>query len=160
MATTQDPTAVGVYDDLDSAERTIDELRRAGFSSEEVGIIGHIAQEGAVPTPPETHAPEDNAINGFLRGALIGATAGVFVMLAIPGIGAVAGFGRWFEILGGALLSAIICGVLIALSSFVFMRPRTRLYAQALEKGQFIVTVKNPARKEEAVSLLRQNRSA
>src|SRR4029079_19387040 len=114
---------------LDSAERTLDELRRAGFSSDEVGIIGHVGQEQTVPTPPETHPPEDNAINGFLRGALIGAVSGLLVALVVPGLGQVAGMGRWFELLGGAIIGGVASGVMIAFSSFVFMRPKTRLYA-------------------------------
>jgi hypothetical protein len=36
------------------------------------------------------------------------------------------------------------------------MRANTRLVSAELEKGNFIVTVKNPARKEEAVSVLRR----
>ena len=30
MKTTTEPSAIGVYDDIEQAERTIDELRRAG----------------------------------------------------------------------------------------------------------------------------------
>lgn len=155
MTPSNEPSAVGVFDDLVKAERTLDELRQAGFPSEELGIIGHVGQE-KVPRPPETQAPEDNAINGLIRGAVIGAIVGGFVVLVIPGLAAVAGLGRWFDVVGGAALGAIICGVLIAFSSFVFMRPKTRLYAAELEKGNFIVTVTNPARKDEAMALLRQ----
>lgn len=154
MTSIHDPSAVGVYNDLDTAEQKIEQLRRAGFSPEEVGIIGHVGLDETVPAPLQMHEPEDNAITGLIRGALIGAIAGAFVVWVIPGIGEVAGLGRWFDVLGGAILSAVICGVLVAFASFVFMRPRTRLYAAALEHGQFIVTVKNPARKEEAASVL------
>ncbi len=156
MTTSNEPTAVGVFNDLDKAERTIDELRRAGFQSDEIGIIGHVGQDQTVPTPPETHVPEENAVTGFVRGAVIGAIVGAFVILVIPGLADVAGLGRWFDIVGGAALGAVACGLLVAFGSFVFLRPRTRLYAAELEKGNFIVTVKNPARKEEAVSLLRR----
>lgn len=156
MAISKEASAVGVFNDLDTAERKIAELRRAGFSAEELGIIGHVGPDEAVPTPLDTHDPEENAITGLIRGALIGAFAGAFVILVIPGLGEVAGFGRWFDVLGGAVLSALICGLLVAFGSFVFMRPKTRLFATALQRGQFIVTVKNSARKEEAVSVLRR----
>lgn len=156
---TDDPSAFGIYDDLEKAERTIDELRRAGFQADEIGIIGHVGPEQkvtTVPTPKDTHEPEQNAVDGFVRGAVIGAIVGAFVALVIPGLAAIAGEGRWFEIVGGAILGAVAWGVIAAFSSFVFMRPKTRVFASELEKGRIIVTVSNAARKEEAVSLLRR----
>ena len=155
MNTPNEPSAIGVYDDLDKAEHAINELRRAGFMSDDIGIIGHVADEN-VPTPATMHAPEENAINALARGGTMGAVVGVFVILVIPGLGEVSGLGRWFELAGGAALGFVTCGVLVAFSSFLFSGPRTRLYAAELEKGNFIVTVKNPARKEEAVSVLRR----
>ena len=101
------------------------------------------------------YAPEDNAVTALIRGAILGAFVGAFLLLVIPGLGAVAGLGRWFDVLGGAVLGAVICGVLIAFGSFFFARSRTQLYAAALEKGNFIVTVSNPRRTEEAASVLR-----
>ena len=155
MATTSEqPTAVGVFDDIEKAERTLDELRRAGFQSDEIGIIGHV-DDGTVPTPPNVKAPEDNTIGGLLRGALCGAIVGTLVIVVLPGIGEVT-FGRWFEILGGALLGAIAGGILIAFSGLFMSRPQARFIANQLESGRFVVTVKNPARKEEAVSVLRR----
>jgi hypothetical protein len=156
MTDQNNPSAVGVFDNLDKAERTIDELRRAGFQSDEIGIIGHVGEDQPVPTPLTTHAPEDNAVHGFMRGAVIGAIVGGFVLFAIPGLAEIAGFGRWFDIVGGAVLGSVICGLLIAFSTFVFMQPKTRFLHAELEKGNFVVTVKNPARKEEAVSVLRR----
>jgi len=155
MPITDEMATIGTFNDLSSAEQTINELRRAGFQADEISIIDHTT-ENPTQVPPETQAPEDNAINGFIRGAITGAISGIFVVLAIPGLAEVAGVGRWFEILGGAALGAVTSGVLVALSTFVFMRPRTRLIAQGAENGRFLVTLKNPGRKEEAVSILRR----
>jgi len=147
------PSTIGVYDDLKKAEHAIDDLRQAGFAADEIGIIGHVADE-AVPT--KMHYQEDNAITGLMRGAVLGAAVGAFVMLVIPGIGEVAGLGRWFEVLGGAILGAAACGVAIAFGSFFFAGSRSRLQATELAKGNFIVTVKNPQRKDEAASVLQR----
>jgi hypothetical protein len=68
----------------------------------------------------------------------------------------VAGLGRWFDVVGGAALGACVCGVLLAFGSFLFWRPKTRFYAGELEKGNFIVIVKNPVRKNEATAVLRR----
>src|SRR5262245_39052530 len=70
MNTTNEPSAVCVFDDLDKAERSIDEFRRAGFQSEEIGIIGHVGQDSKVPTPGDVNEPEANVIDGFVRGAV------------------------------------------------------------------------------------------
>jgi hypothetical protein len=151
-----EPSAVGVFDNLEKAERTIDELRRVGFSADEIGIIGHVGEEQSVPKPLQMQAPEDNAINGLIEGSILGAIIGTFVILVIPGLGEVSGLGRWFEFIGGAALGAVAGGVLIAFGSLVFSRPRTRFFVSELEKGHFIVTVKNPQRKSEAVEVLRR----
>jgi hypothetical protein len=157
MATTQqEPNAIGVFDDLDQAQQTINELQRAGFQPDEIGIIGHVGDSEAVPAPLQTHAPEDNAITGMTRGAFIGAVVGALVILVIPLVSEVSGLGRWFDIVGGALLGAIAAGILVAFSGVMFSRPEGRFVANQLEKGRFVVTVKNPARKDEAVSVLRR----
>lgn len=156
MATTNEPAAVGVYDNLEKAERTIDELRRAGFPSDEIGIIGHVGPEETVSTPRELQQPEENVIRGFVQGSILGAVTGLMVILVIPGLGEVSGFGRWFEFVGGAALGAVCGGVLIAFASFVFSRTLARFFAGELEKGNFIVTVKNPNRREEAMIVLRR----
>lgn len=155
MTTTTQPSTIGVYDDLSKAEHAIDELRQAGFRADEIGIIGHVA-EGKVPTPPEMHAPEDNAINALIKGGVLGAIIGAFVILVVPGVGDVAGFGRWFDVVGGAALGGCAAGVILAFGSFLFWRPKTRFYNAQLEQGNFIVTVKNPGRKDEAASVLRR----
>jgi hypothetical protein len=155
MVTPNESSAIGVYDDIQKAEHAIDELRQAGFRSEEIGIIGHVADE-QVPTPAKMHAPEENAMTAVLRGGIIGAIGGAFVILVVPGLGEVAGVGRWFDVVGGATLGACVTGVLLAFASFLFWKPRTRFYAAQLGKGNFIVTVTNPTRSDEAVSVLRR----
>jgi len=153
MNSANEPSAIGVYDDLEKAENAIDELRQAGFPPDEIGIIGHVV-DGVVPAPSEMHAPEENAISALIKGGILGGVVGAFVMLVIPGLGQVAGLGRWFDIVGGAALGACVCGVVLAFGSFLLWRPKTRFFVTELEKGNFIVTVKNPARKQEAVSVL------
>src|SRR5437764_12931126 len=113
-ATPKEPSTIGVCDNLEQAEHVIEELRRAGFQQDEIGIIGHVYPDEKVPTPREMHEPEENAISGFLRGGSVGAVVGAIVILVIPGIGAVAGQGAWFEVLGGAILGAVACGLMVA----------------------------------------------
>jgi hypothetical protein len=155
--TTKQPLSVGVYDDLESAERTIDQLRQHGFRDDEIGVIGHMGQEmDAVATPLAMKAPERNAVHGVSSGGIIGAIIGIFVVLVIPGLGELSGFGRWFEIVGGAVLGAAAGGFLLAFGSLFFSRLQGRFFEAQLEKGRFLVTVKNPQRHQEALNLLRR----
>src|SRR5438552_10374746 len=142
--TRDDPTTVGVYDDLAQAENTIDELRRAGFRQEEIGIIGHVGEnQNTIPVPAGVKAPETTAISGFMTGALLGVLIGTLVIAVIPGLGQVSGAGRWFEILGGAILGAVAGGVLVAYGGLLLTRAKARFFRRESEKGRFIVTVHN-----------------
>jgi len=154
----QEPLAVGVFDDLEKAERTMDALRRAGFPSDEIGIIGNVnnQKQSAVPTPADTKVPETNARNGLVGGAILGAIIGLVVIAVIPGIGWVSGGGRLFEIVGGVILGAAVGGPLFAFGSMLFTRAKARRYGRELEQGRYIVTVADPRRQEEAMSLLRR----
>ncbi|MCI0740073.1 MAG: general stress protein [Gemmataceae bacterium] len=151
----KDTLSVGVFEDLETAQRSIEDLRRAGFGQEEIGIIGQMGDaQLTVPTPAQMKAPEENAVNGMISGAAQGAVVGVLVLIVLPGLSEVTGLGRWFEILGGAILGAVAGGCLFAFASLFLSRAKSRFYQGQLEQGRFIVTVKNPERHQEALSVL------
>jgi hypothetical protein len=152
--TTEEPLTVGVFENLDQAQRTIDELQRRGFNSEEIGIIGHVGDETPVSTPPQMRPAEHNATRGVWSGALFGALVGAVVIVVIPGVAWVTQTGRWLEILCGIVLGAGVGGVLFAFRSFTYSLGRGNVYESELKKGRFVVTVKNPHRLQEALSVL------
>lgn len=155
MATTSERATVGVYDDLEKAERTVDELRRAGFSQEEIGIIGNVANDSPLlPAMPARESPEFNVTHGVLTGGIIGAVIGGLVMLVIPGLGEVSGMGYSFEVLGGLVLGAAAGGVMFAYGALFMFKSRSRYFNQQLERGRYLVTVKSPQRQQEAMNLL------
>lgn len=151
---TQDTQSVGVFNNLEAAERSIDELRQHGFRPEEIGIIGQVDEKQPVSAPLAMKAPERNVIHGVRSGGLFGALIGALVILVVPGLAWVAQAGWWFEILGGAILGAAAGGVLFAFGTLMFSRSRSRLYKKDLDQGRFIVTVKNPQRQQEALNVL------
>jgi len=154
MTATQQPVSVGVFDNLDQAERTIDHLRQHGFAADEIGIVGHVGEEQSVSAPMTMKAPERNAMHGAWTGGLFGGIIGLLVMMVIPGLGAAAQAGWWFETLGGVVFGAAAGGALFAFGSLWFVRDRSRLYKTELEQGRFIVTVNNPDRQHEALAVL------
>jgi len=151
---TQSTQSVGVFNNLEAAERSIDELRRHGFQPDEIGIIGHVDEKQPVSAPLAMKAPEHNVIHGVRSGGLFGALIGALVILVIPGLARVAEAGWWFEILGGAILGAAAGGALLAFGTLIFSRASSRFYQKELDQGRFIVTVKNPARQQEALQVL------
>jgi uncharacterized integral membrane protein len=148
---------IGVFDDLEKAQQTIDELRQRGFPPDEIGIIGHIDDEGLpIPWPHGLRAAEQNVVRAVSMGGLFGAIIGALVALVIPGLAEVTQTGRWFELLGGAALGAAIGGCLLAFCALGFSWPHARLYKRDLEQGRFIVMVKNGERSEESLKVLRR----
>ena len=157
----REPSAVAVFDDLEHAERGIHELQKAGFASQEIGIIGHVSpDQQTVPTPPQVTHSEVHTMKGVLKGGIWGTIVGLLVIAIIPGLGEVSGFGRWFEVVAGGVFGAAVGGAVFAFGSLALTRPESRYLESELRRGRFIVTVANPNRREEASSVLRQEGAA
>ncbi len=135
------------------AEQAIGELRRAGFDSDEIGIIGHVGDKDGV-RPAEMRKPEWNVTDAMFRGGVLGGVTGIVVILAIPALSRIANLGFVFDVLGAGILGAGIAGMLMAVASLRYFTPKSRFYDAELQEGRFIITVKNPSRKEDAVSIL------
>lgn len=156
----QESSTVGVFQELRQAERSVEELRRAGFTQDEIGIVGNVApNDPALPSAASAQAPEYNVTEGVLAGGLAGSIVGLVVLLAIPGLAEVTGYGRWFEWLGGLLLGAAVGGVLFAFVSLFLSRRRAYFLRQQLDQGRYIVTVRNPQRQQEAANVLQKRGS-
>jgi len=153
--TTTKPISVGSFDDLQNAQRAIQELRSHGFREDEIGIIGHVGEEGkGIPTPLGMKSPEWNATRGVAAGGLCGAVVGLMVAVITPLVATAAELGQWFQISFGAVLGAAVGGALFAFGGLLASRLQGRFYESELEKGRFLVTVKNAERKNEALTLL------
>ena len=150
-------STVGVFTQLREAERSVEDLKRAGFAQDEIGIVGNVSpDDAALPMAASAQAPEYNVTEGVLAGGLAGAIVGFVVLLAIPGLGEVSGFGRWFEWVGGLLVGGAVGGFLFAFVGLFLSRRRAYYLRQQLDKGRYIVTVRSPDRKQEAANVLRR----
>ena len=132
-------TVVAVYDDLEQAERAVDELRRFGFSDDQIGL----AVSGEMPpaagpdqagsNQPHEHGAQPSAVGGAVVGGVLGALAAGM----LPGIGPVFVGG----LLGGLLEGAAAGGLLGLLVGLGVPEPRARASVQAFELGRAIVVV-------------------
>jgi hypothetical protein len=103
MAVPERSTAVGVFADHAQAESALDELRRAGFTDEQLGVAApHPAAEAAPTSSPDD--PTDMIGQGAVTGAFTGGSLGVLAGLAL-----VAGT---VTPIGPALLGGVLIGIL------------------------------------------------
>jgi hypothetical protein len=144
--------AVGVFDTAADAERSVQDLRRAGFAADEIGIV---EPDADVEHAHVTDAASDGqGIRSGVRelstaGAVIGGLLGAATALVIPGIGAVVAGGILATTLGAAL------GVAAVLAGFGLSDRQASFYERQLEAGRTIVTVEVTGRYEEATQIFR-----
>jgi hypothetical protein len=148
-ATDQTTALIGVFQDQTQAEHFVNDLRRAGFPNEHIGVL---APDGTNGT---THAGEGMAA-GALTGGTVGALAGLAVAGGlIPGIGPVVAGG----ILGGVLAStatgAAAGGALGGLIGLGIPEDEARHYEAQLRDGRTLVVVQEKLRLPEAMDILR-----
>jgi hypothetical protein len=125
---------VAVYDDLDQAERAIDELRRFDFSDDQIGVAVCGGAVSAAVTAEARPAGRPVAVGGAVAGGLLGALAAG----AIPGLGPVLAGGLLLGLLEGAAAGGLL-GLLVGLG---VPEPRARASVQVFEPGRAVVVVR------------------
>jgi len=125
---------VAVYEDLEQAERALDELRRFDYPEDQLGlaVVGGETPPGPPPEPASEASPV--AVGGAVLGGLVGALAAG----TLPGLGPVLAGG----LLGGVLEGAAAGGLLGLLLGLGVPEPQGRAAVAALELGRAIVVVR------------------
>ena len=168
MATTQRSTAVGVFDSRGHAEQALQELRRAGFRDDDLGLVSPDqgrAETVNVTDPDKAKVArvtgETKAEEGAAAGAVTGGVLGGALALAvglIPGVGPVLSLGALaptlFGVGFGAVAGAASGGLLGALIGMDFPEEEARFYEGELKAGRTLVGVKAGDRYAEAVAIL------
>jgi len=158
MKATQRSTVVGVFQNPRDAQRAVEELRRAGFREDQIGVASHNREQthGADKTTNETHA-ETGAVTGALAGAGLGAAWGIAAIAGlIPAIGPVIAGGTLAAIVASAGLGAAAAGIAGALIGMGIPETEAHYYESEFKAGRTIVTVKCGERYDEALAVLRR----
>jgi|SRR5579859_7925696 len=147
----QNKVVVGIFEQPIQARNTLDELRRAGYRDDEIGLLAHTDKR-------ETE--DDRVVNvtssavGGLLGGLVGATSGTL----LPGVDQ--------DIFGGILLSALgvaivgaFVGNIIGLLNFDkdVAEQEIHYYQREREKGHSIILVKSPTEFEHIAAIMTRN---
>lgn len=151
MTMTENSLVVGVFTQYDSARRAIDELKRTGYSEEEIGYLQRV---DALPSGDDVGG---GAATGAVSGGVVGGLLGAVASLLIPGLGPAIAGGILAATIGGVLVGATAGGFVGALTNMGVSESQARFSQNELESGHTIVTVKIASDQDDAIALLRAN---
>jgi hypothetical protein len=156
------PTIIGVFNIPRNAQHAVQELRRAGFRDDHLGVVSHGEESPAMEPASSTDDVGASAVGAAaVTGSVVGAGAGSLWALGIaagilPGIGPVIVGGLLASILASAALGAATGGVAGALVGLGIPEEDARFYEDEFKAGCTVVTVKASGRFEEARTILRE----
>ena len=155
---TNNTVVVGVFDDRNAAEETVDELEHSGFSKDDVGfaIRGHDAVEGGMITDAPAK-DRHGALAGAATGAVAGGILGALAALVIPGIGPVLAGGILATALGFAGAGAAVGGILGAMTGLGVSHEEALYYEEQFNCGKAIVTVRAGDFADKALTIIRRH---
>src|SRR4051812_35627756 len=159
MKAQQRSIIVGVFDDHREADRAVDELRKAGFRDDQIGVaMRHDQGAGdTADTVDDTHAGS-GAVTGILAGLGLGALAGLGVLSGvIPVVGPAIAAGTLGVILSNAAAGAAVAGLAGALIGYGVPEEEAKYYHSEFEAGRAIVTVAADGRYDEAHAILHRH---
>jgi hypothetical protein len=135
-------TKTWLFDSHATALAAVRDLESAGFTSNEVSLLG---QQGAVAETVTATPTESGAAVGASVGGVVGGGAGLLAgigMLAIPGIGPLVAAGWLAATLVGAAGGAAAGGLLGSLTGSGVEEGEAHVYAEGVRRGGTIVTVR------------------
>ena len=148
---------VGVFDERSKADRAIDDLVKAGFRNNQIGVVTRDPQGRTVVTTEgeaESHAAS-GAVTGVVAGAAIGGVVGLGVLSGIiPVIGPAIAAGTLATILTNAAGGAVIAGLSGALIGWGVPEEHAKYYDGQLQAGRVVVTVHTDDRCDRARTIL------
>jgi hypothetical protein len=163
-------TIAAAFEDRVDAERAINALKDAGYSSDAIGVAlrdrtaqGELVEETGVSGSNVAGGLATGAVGGGLLGGLLGWLVGIGA-LAIPGIGPVIAGGALATAFGvaggtavaGAGIGAATGGLVGALVGMGFPEEEAQHFERGFRSGQTLVTVRTGAgRAGEAADILR-----
>jgi uncharacterized protein (TIGR02271 family) len=153
-------TIVGLFSDRSQAEVAINDLKRAGFAEDEIGVaMRDRTAQGELVEDTGTQAAEGatkGAVGGGVLGGLVGLLGGIGA-IAIPGLGPIFAAGWLGSTLAGAGIGAAAGGILGALVGAGVPEEEARHFESGFKSGGILVTVKANRRPGEAVDVLRRH---
>ncbi|MDC7721075.1 general stress protein [Priestia megaterium] len=133
---------VGVYETEQEAIQAVESLKKEGYTSEEISIIGKHKKTKNVQK--ETNTKTEGAATGALTGGTLGSLTGILAgagALAIPGIGPIVAAGPIVATLTGAAAGASVGGLSGILVSMGIPKQQAEQYNDSVKEGNLLVLV-------------------
>ncbi len=146
-------TITHVYDDYGSAENVVRELERAGFTRDQISVVGR------KPADESGAENAEGAATGATLGGVAGAGAGLLAslgLIAIPGIGPLVAAGVLATTLAGAATGAVAGGILGALVDYGVSKEEAPVYAESIRRGGTLVSVRAEDTRADDAELIMQ----
>lgn len=152
------PILVGVFPGFAEARRAVEQLRRAGFRDDQLGVLGPDRSEA--PPPEERSGLPNDPLGtrweeGAGIGAAAGATAGAGLGLAVaagllPPLGPVIAGGTLVALLASAGAGAAAGTAVGGILGLGIPEDHAHVYEGELRAGRVLVTVRPEAGQDEA----------
>ncbi len=136
-------TVVGLFGERSRAEAAIRELKREGFTDEQIGMATEDRDD-----------PRDSAATGAVSGGLLGGLIGLLGSLLIPGVGPIVVGGVLASTVAAAGVGAAAGGIIGALADMGVPEQDAQHFDRGLRSGATLVSVDAGPRTGEALALL------
>lgn len=158
MSTQDRKTAVGVFANRSDAQQAVNDLKRAGFTEEQIGVAARDSDEisGAHEIKDKSSKAAAGAGVGAATGAGMGTLWGLGIMAGVlPAIGPAIAGGTLAAILASAATGATVAGLAGALIGAGIPEEEARYYEGEFKAGRPVVTVRADGRYQEALRIIR-----
>jgi hypothetical protein len=144
MATTNATgSIVGVFDTPKQAQQAVNDLRKSGYTDDQIGVISHNRDGSTNVTDGDSGTKvEEGAAAGLAAGAGVGALWGLGILAGVlPGIGPAIAGGTLGVLLSSAAAGAAAAGLGGALVGLGISDDDAAYYEGEFKAGKTIVTV-------------------
>jgi len=162
VSTTATGAVVGVFDDASKAQQAVNDLRAAGYTESQIGVVSHdhtsgSVMSGTVDQNKRISGESAAATTGVAVGAGAGALWGLAILAGIlPGIGPAIAGGTLGVLLSSAAAGAAVASVGVVLASIGLTDEDAEYYENEFNSGKTIVTVHGAPNSEQAKRILSQ----
>lgn len=160
MSVATPSTVISVFNNRAEADQAIEDLGKAGFRSDQIGVAARDSQGHTVAKAKDevdTHAGE-GAMAGAVAGAGVGGLVGLGVLAGvIPVIGPAIAAGTLATIFTNAAGGAAIAGLSGALIGWGIPEEHAKFYDGQLQAGRYVVTVHAGSRYDAARAVLERH---
>jgi hypothetical protein len=148
---------IGLFPDPDAAAQAVRQLKEAGFTNEEIGVIvPNVGPDGhPLVVGEDLDVQAEGVKTGAATGGIVGGLLGLIGSLLIPGLGAVTLGGVLASTLLGAGVGAVTGGLVGLLVGMGASELEAQYFDRGVRAGGTLLTIQPaPARAAEARSIL------